>query len=82
MITLNLSEQQLIELLQEVITNSKIRNRKNALIVALRALGVSNKQIAQILQVNEDTVTNQVKKYANAGLENLLQDNFKKQLAN
>ena len=78
MITLNLSNQQLTELLQQAVNNPNARNRKNSLIVSLRELGIANKQIAQLLQIDEDTVTNQVKKYANDGLENLLRDNFKK----
>ena len=81
MIQLNLSEPQLAELLHEVVSNPKARNRKNALIVCLRELGFSNQRIAKMLQINEDTVTNQVKKCASTGLQSLLQDNFKKKIA-
>lgn len=82
MITLNLSEQQLTELLQHAVNNPNARNRKNSLIVCLRELGIANKQIAKLLQIDEDTVTNQVKKYAGDGLENLLRDHFKKKSVN
>jgi transposase len=77
MITLDLTEEHINELYQVVIFNDQPRNRKKALIVYLRAIGKSCHEVAEIVRVNKDTVTNQLKKYALGGLEGLLAENYR-----
>jgi len=62
MITLNLSEKQLDDLYEEMSSNDNLRARKKCLIVYLRAKGYPRHEIADIARVDEDTVTNAVKK--------------------
>ena len=80
MIKLDLTEEQRMELLNEAVSNPKERTRKHALIICFRDLGLPNQDIAKLLQVDEDTVTNQVKKYARDGVAGVLQNRFKKKL--
>lgn len=76
MITLELTEEQINELYHAALFNNQPRNRKKALVVYLRAIGQSCHEVAQITRVDKDTVTNHVKKYANAGLQGLLAENY------
>ena len=78
MITLKLSEEQLDDLYEGLSSNANPRARKKCLIVYLRAKGRSCHEIADIVRVNEDTVTNVVKKYSQGGLTSLLMDGYRK----
>jgi transposase len=81
MITLELSKQQLDELFDEALSNADQKVRKKCLIVYLRALGYSRHDIATIVRVDEDTVTNQVKRYTEGSLQKLLEDNYHKPMS-
>jgi len=52
--------------------------RKKCLIIYLRAKGYSRCEIADIARVDEDTVTNHVKIFADSGLQGLLKANYYK----
>lgn len=78
MIILNLNETELTELYEEMLSNTDLRARKKCLIVYLRAKGYSRQEIADIVRIDEDTVTNDVKKYAEGGLQKLLENNYRK----
>ena len=78
MITLKLSEKQLDDLYEGMSSNANPRARKKCLIVYLRAKGRRCHEIADIVRVDEDTVTNAVKKYIQGGLECLLKEGYRK----
>ena len=78
MITLKLSEKQLDDLYEGMSSNTNSRARKKCLIVYLRAKGRPCHEIADIVRVNEDTVTNAVKKYIRGGLACLLTEGYHK----
>ena len=78
MITLKLSEKQLDDLFKEMFSNADPRARKKCLIVYLRAKGCPCYEIADIARVDEDTVTNAVKKYVEGDLAGLLKENYRK----
>ena len=78
MVTLKLSEKQLDDLLKEMFSNADPRARKKCLIVYLRAKGYPSYEIADNVRVDEDTVTNAVKKYVEGGLAGLLKENYRK----
>lgn len=61
MITLELTEKQITELYQAAFFNAQPRNRKKALIVYLRAMGNPCHEIAKLMRVDNDTVTNLMK---------------------
>ena len=77
MITLELSEEQITKLYQAAFLNTQPRNRKKALIVYLRSMGKPCHEVTKITRVDKDTVTNLVKKYASAGLQGLLAENYR-----
>ena len=74
MITLKLSEKQLDDLYEGMSSNANPRARKKCLIVYLRAKGHPCHEIADSVRVDEDTVTNAVKKYIQGGLPGVLID--------
>ena len=78
MITLKLSEKQLDDLYEGMSSNANPRARKKCLIVYLRAKGHPCHEIADIVRVDEDTVTNAVKKYIQGGLACLLKEGYRK----
>ena len=78
MITLKPSENQLDDLYEEMFSNADPRARKKCLIVYLRAKGRPCHEIADIAQVDKDTVTNAVKKYVEGDLAGLLKENYRK----
>ena len=78
MITLKLNEKQLDDLYEEMFSNADPRARKKCLIVYLRAKGRPCHEIADNVRVDEDTVTNAVKKYVEGGLAGLLKENYRK----
>ena len=77
MITLNLSEKQLGDLYDEILSNANPRARMKCLIVYLRAKGHPRHEIADIAPT-EDTVTNAVKKYVQGDLASLLTEGYRK----
>ena len=77
MITLNLSEKQLDDLYEEMLSNDNLRARKKCLIVYLRAMDYPRHEIADIARVDEDTVTNAVKKYIQGDLACLLKEDYR-----
>ena len=78
MVTLKLSEKQLDDLFKEMFSNADPRARKKCLIVYLRATGRPCHEIEDIARVDEDTVTNAVKKYVKSDLAGLLKENYRK----
>jgi transposase len=78
MITLELTEKQLDELYDEMLANTSLLARKKCLIIYLRAKGYSRCEIADIVRVDEDTITNHVKIFVNSGLQGLLKNNYYK----
>ena len=72
MITLKLSENQLDDLYEGMSSNANPRARKKCLIVYLRAKGYPCHEIADIVRVDEDTVTNVIKKYIQGGRSGVL----------
>jgi transposase len=78
MVTLKLSEKQLDDLYKELFSNADPRARKKCLIVYLRAKGRPCHEIADIVRVDKDTVTNAVKKYIQGGLARLLKEGYRK----
>ena len=82
MVTLKLSEKQLDDLFKEMFSNADPRARKKCLIVYLRAKGRPCHEIADIARVDEDTVTNAVKKYVEGGLAGLLKETTVNRRAN
>jgi transposase len=78
MIILELTEKQLDELYDEMLSNTSSLARKKCLIIYLRAKGYSRCEIADIARVDEDTVTNHVKIFAGSGLQGLLKANYYK----
>jgi len=78
MITLKLSEKQLADLYDEILSNANPRARMKCLIVYLRAKGRPRHEIADIARVDEDTVTNAVKKYVEGNLAGLLKEDYRK----
>ncbi|SJM89956.1 helix-turn-helix domain-containing protein [Crenothrix polyspora] len=77
MITLQLTNDQKVELYDNAFSNTNPKIRKKCFIVYLRSMGYSRQEIALIMKVDEDTVTNQVKLYATGGLPLLLKDNYR-----
>ena len=77
MITLKLSKKQLDDLYEGMLSNDNPRARKKCLIVYLRAKGRPCHEIADIVRVDEDTVTHAVKKYAGGDLADLLKEDYR-----
>lgn len=71
------TEEQITELFQAYLYNNQSRNRKKALVVYLRALGKPCHEIAKLTRVDNDTVTNHVKKYVLGGLQGLLAESYR-----
>ena len=71
-----MTEKQLDELFPEMILNKNSRARKKCLVVYLRKKGYQRKEVAELLRIDEDTVTNYTKKYDESGLSGLLEENY------
>ncbi len=69
-------EQQLDELFPEMTLNKNSRARKKCLVVYLRKKGYQREEVAELLRIDEDTVTNYTKKYDESGLQGLLEENY------
>jgi hypothetical protein len=64
------------ELFPEMTLNTNSRVRKKCLVVYLRKKGYQRKEVAEIVRIDEDTVTNYTKKYDESGLPGLLEENY------
>ena len=71
-----MTEKQLDELFPEMILNSNSRVRKKCLVVYLRKKGLGREEVAGLLRIDEDTVTNYTKMYDESGLQGLLEENY------
>ena len=78
MIDLNLTEKQLGELHKEASENPNARARKKCWVVYLRGKGFAHREIADVVRVDGDTVTNYVRKYRDGGLPLLLAEDYHK----
>ena len=74
---LKLTQQQLNELHEELTSHPDPQARKRSLVVYLRAMGIPRNEVAILTRVDEDTVTNYVKKYLKGGLKNLIKNNYR-----
>jgi transposase len=74
---LKLTQQKLDELHEELTSNPEPQARKKSLVVYLRAMGIPRNEVAKLARVDEDTVTNYVKKYLKGGLKNLIKNNYR-----
>jgi transposase len=71
-----MTEKQLDELYPEMTLNKNSRARKKCLVVYLRKKGYPREEVAELLRIDEDTVTNYTKKYDESGLQGLLEENY------
>ena len=78
MIELELSKEQFDELHREASKNPVERARRKCWVVYLRGRGISRKEVSSIVRVDEDTVTEYVRKYVEGGLKLLLFDDYRK----
>ena len=79
MIALELTEEQLDELHKEASENPSARARKKCWVVYLRGKGFAPREIADVVRVDGDTVTDYVRKYRDGGLPMLLAEGYRKQ---
>ncbi len=68
MIELELTKEQFDELHREASKNPVERARRKCWVVYLRGRGISRKEVSSIVRVDEDTVTEYVRKYVEGGL--------------
>ena len=66
-----MTEKQLDELFPEMTLNTSSRVRKKCLVVYLRKKGYLREEVAELLRIDEDTVTHYTKKYDESGLTRL-----------
>src|SRR5664279_4070982 len=71
-----MTEEQLDELFPEMTLNPNPRVRKKCLVVYFRKKGYRREEVAELLRIDEDTVTNYTKKYDESGLAGLLEENY------
>src|SRR5665647_1709559 len=71
-----MTEEQLDELFPEMTLNPNPRVRRKCLVVDLRKKGYRREEVAELLRIDEDTVTNYTKKYDERGLPGLLEENY------
>jgi transposase len=69
-------EKQLDELFPEMTLNTNSRVRKKCLVVYLRKKGYRRVEVAELLRIDEDTVSNYTKNYDESGLPGLLEENY------
>lgn len=81
MIKINFTKEQIEQLHYEKLncTNSRVRVKVEALI--LKANGLSNKKIQQILKIDKNTVRAYLKTYAEGGLESIKKNNYLGQIS-
>ena len=78
MIDLELTEAQLDELHTEASENPRARARRKCWVVYLRGKGYPCREIADVVRVDGDTVTEYLRKYRNGGLHGLLAEDYRK----
>ncbi len=78
MIDLKLTEEPLDELHKEASGNPCPRARKKCWVVYLKGKGYAHREIADVVRVDEDTVTEYVRKYRDGGLPGLLAEHYRK----
>lgn len=78
MIELEVTEEQLDELHKEASENPSARARKKCWVVYLRGKGFAHREIADVVRVDGDTVTNYVRKYRDGGLPMLLAEDYRR----
>jgi transposase len=81
MYALNLTPEQLDTVFENMQSHANERVRRKCMVIYLKAQQYSNEEIARLLRINEDTITNYAKKYVNSGLEGLLKENFYKRVS-
>ena len=69
-------EKQLDELFPEMTLNTNSRVRKKCWVVYLRKNGYRRKEVAELLRIDEDTVSNYTKNYDESGLPGLLEEKY------
>jgi transposase len=79
MIDLELTQEQLDQLHKEATENSCVRARKKCWVVYLKGKGYAHREIADVVRVDGDTVTEYLRKYRNGGLPELLAEDYRKQ---
>jgi transposase len=77
MIELNLNEAQLNELHKEASENPCVRARRKCWVVYLRGMGYMCRQVAEVVRVDADTVTQYARKYSDGGLPGLLAEDYR-----
>ena len=75
MYSLNLTEEQLNTVFQNMSSHANKRVRQKCMVIYFKAHRYANKEIAKLLRIDEDSVTNYVKKYLQYGLEALIEEN-------
>ena len=69
-------KKQLDELFPEMTSNTNSRVRVKCLVVYLRKKGYRREEVAELVRIDEDTVTNYTKKFDESGLQGLLENNY------
>lgn len=77
MISIEFTQKTLDSLYNYIMTCPDERARKKCLVLYLKGMGLSHKEIAAIARVDPDTVTNYLKQYTQKGLDGLLEDNYR-----
>jgi transposase len=77
MISIELDQEAQDILYNYIMTCTNERLGKKCLVIYLKGMGLSHKEIAKIVRVDQDTVTNYLKQYVQDGLEGLLEDNYR-----
>jgi len=78
LISIELTQETLDSLYHFIMTSPNERIRKKCLVLYLKGLGLEHKEIARIARVDQDTVTNYIKKYVQSGFDELLEDTYYK----
>jgi len=78
MIEPELTKEQLDELYKEATENPNARARKKCWVVYLKGKGYAHREVAEVVRVDRDTVTEYLGKYRNGGLPGLLAENYHK----
>jgi len=71
-----MTEKQLDELFPEMTLEYEFTHTKKCLVVYLRKKGYRREEVAELLRIDEDTVTNYTKKFDESGLQGLLEENY------
>ena len=78
MIHLELTEEKLDELHKEATDNLCARARKKCWVVYLKGKGYAHREIADVMRVDEDSITEYLRKHLDGGLPGLLAENYRK----